>query len=70
MVTVCTREFEGLGRGQARLLGMPNLPLVIVPHPVGGQAKATVEQFADNVVEQAARVFTAPVPLKPDAPSS
>ncbi|MFH1484442.1 MAG: hypothetical protein ABIH46_00080 [Chloroflexota bacterium] len=58
MVTVCTREFEGLGRGQAKLMGMPDLPLVIVPHPVGGQPKAIVERYANDIVEQAAAVLT------------
>lgn len=67
MVTVCTREFEGLGRGQARLLGMPNLPLAVVPHPIGGQSKATVEQFADSVVKRAVDILSSAASQKVDA---
>jgi hypothetical protein len=36
--TICTDEFVSLGRTEARALGMPGLPLVVIPHPLGGPA--------------------------------
>lgn len=66
MATICTREFEGLGRGQTKLIGMPDLPLVVVPHPVGGQPKATVEGFADEIVERVAAIVVEQ-PVRPSA---
>ena len=33
---VCSTPFEKLGRAQARVLGAPELPLVMIPHPLGG----------------------------------
>ena len=35
---ICSTPFEKLGRAQARVLGVPDLPLVIVEHPLGGLA--------------------------------
>jgi hypothetical protein len=37
-VTICTTAFERLGRGEARTLGMPDLPLAIVDHPFAGES--------------------------------
>lgn len=39
--------FHGLARSQCRALGMPDLPLFVVPHPVGGLSRAEVEQRAE-----------------------
>ena len=35
--------FENLGKAQARVFGVPDLPLVIVPHPLGGLSLEQVE---------------------------
>lgn len=39
--------FHGLAKGQCRALGMPDLPLFVVPHPVGGLSRDEVEQRAE-----------------------
>ncbi|MBI2910331.1 MAG: hypothetical protein HYX92_22025 [Chloroflexi bacterium] len=57
-VTFCSEEFEGLGRGQVRMLGRPTLPIVTVPHPVGGQPRATVERYADDAFERVVKALT------------
>lgn len=59
MATICTEEFESLGRLQVKMLGRPDLPIVTVPHPVGGQPTAKVEEFADNAVKAVVQVLTA-----------
>jgi hypothetical protein len=39
---ICSTPFEKLGRAQARVLGVPDLPLVIIEHPLGGLAMEDV----------------------------
>ncbi len=58
VATICTEEFEGLGRLQVKMLGRPDLPIVTVPHPVGGQPIATIEEYADEAVERVIEVLT------------
>jgi hypothetical protein len=55
-VTICSNRFEVLARATAAGLGMPNLPLVIVPHPVGGisaeEVIAKANGILDNLIKQ------------------
>jgi hypothetical protein len=50
-VTICSDRFEVLARATATGLGMPNLPLVIVPHPIGGISAAEVITKTDGILE-------------------
>ena len=50
-MTICSDRFEVLARATATGLGMPNLPLVIVPHPIGGISAAEVITKADGILE-------------------
>ena len=71
-VTVCTTEFASLGRQEATALGIVDLALSVVPHPLGGiqpsqvQAKATlamddiVKRLTTQVVEVGTALETAP----------
>jgi hypothetical protein len=47
---ICSTPFEKLGRAQARIFGVPELPLVMISHPLGGIAM-------DNVRERAAQAI-------------
>jgi len=58
VATVATEEFESLGRAQLKMLGRPHLPIIKVPHPIGGQPKAVVEQMADDALEGVVEVLT------------
>lgn len=55
-MTVCTTEFASLARQEATALGMPDLTLSVISHPLGGieesqvQAKAT--QAIDDIVNR------------------
>jgi hypothetical protein len=51
-VTVCSNRFEVLARATATGMGMPNLPLVIVPHPIGGISAEEVIVKADGIVDK------------------
>ena len=33
---VCSTAFRKLGETQAKIFGVPDLPLLIIPHPLGG----------------------------------
>jgi hypothetical protein len=43
---ICSGPFEKLGRAQARVLGVPDLPLVMIQHPLGGLAMDDVKARA------------------------
>ena len=46
-VTVCSHLFQRLGNVERRSLGMPDLPLAIAPHPIGGVPAETAVAKAD-----------------------
>lgn len=56
--TVNTKEFVMLGQSEAIALGLPGLPIVAVPHPIGDLPEEDVRQKARNVAEEIARVLT------------
>ena len=53
---ICSTPFEKLGRAQARIFGVPELPLVMISHPLGGIAM-------DNVRERAAMRFRSAISM-------
>lgn len=59
-VMICTDEFSLLGRNEAESLGMPGLPIALVPHPIGGQKAAAIHEKATTAVEQIVRILTTP----------
>ena len=51
-VTVCTHLFVRLGEVERRALGMPELPVAIAPHPLGGLKAEAVLGKADAFLDQ------------------
>ena len=51
-MTICSNRFETLARATATGLGMPDLPLVILPHPVGGISAEEVIAKADGILDK------------------
>ena len=49
---ICSGPFRRLGRTQARIFGVPDLPLVMIPHPLGGLALDGVKSRADVAIPQ------------------
>lgn len=41
-------------------LGVPGLPIVVIPHPLGGQAPEDVDRKAEMAVKEIVRVLTSP----------
>ncbi len=50
-VTICSTEFELLGRAEAQALGLAALPLAMIQHPLGGLRPDAVEKRAHSVVD-------------------
>ena len=49
---ICSEPFLKLGRTQARVLGVPDLPLIIIEHPLGGISIDDVKARADSAFGQ------------------
>ena len=49
---ICSGPFMKLGQNQARTFGVPDLPLIQIPHPLGGVDLDGVKARADVAVPQ------------------
>jgi hypothetical protein len=53
-----TKEFETLAVLEARNRGLADLPLALIPHPLGGIHEEEVVLKAELVIEAVARAVT------------
>ena len=53
-----TDEFIPLARAQVSAKGLPGLPVVTVPHPIGGIPPAAVTAKAEAIVDRVLRALT------------
>jgi hypothetical protein len=58
--TIGTFEFEALARLEAKNRGIENLPLALVPHPLGGIHEEDVVKKADLALEAVLKALTIP----------
>lgn len=49
---ICSGPFLKLGQAQARVFGVPDLPLLVIPHPLGGLALDDVRARAEHALLQ------------------
>ena len=42
---ICSGPFEKLGRTQSKVFGTPDLPLIMIEHPLGGIDMAAVREI-------------------------
>ena len=49
---ILSEPFLKLGKNQSRVFGVPDLPLVLIPHPLGGLDLAGVEGRARHAIPQ------------------
>lgn len=49
---ICSGPFLKLGQAQARVFGVPDLPLLLIPHPLGGLAIDQVKVRAEHALPQ------------------
>lgn len=50
-VALLTTEFIALADFVARAVGMPDIPRVILPHPVAGTGRARIADVADGAAD-------------------
>ncbi len=58
---ICSDPFLKLGKTQARVFGVPDLPLVMIPHPLGGLTLDEVKGRADAAIPQVVNLIQAQV---------
>lgn len=49
---ICSGPFLKLGQAQARVFGVPDLPLLLIAHPLGGLSIDQVKARAEHAVPQ------------------
>jgi hypothetical protein len=54
---IVSGPFLKLGQSQARVFGVPDLPLIEIPHPLGGLAIDQVKARADHAIPQFAKLL-------------
>jgi hypothetical protein len=54
---VCSNVFVKLGQTQAKIFGVPDLPLLIIPHPLGGLDLQSVKERAEVAAPQFIKVI-------------
>ncbi len=47
---ICSGPFLKLGQGQVRVFGVPDLPLIVIPHPLGGISLDEVRSRAEVAI--------------------
>jgi hypothetical protein len=65
-VLLVSTSFAGLARSQAKALGMPALPTVVLPHPIGGSPLDAVLAKLDHAFEEIVSRLTSPLPAAAD----
>jgi len=69
-VTICTEAFIGLAREESKNLGMPDLPLAIIKHPIGGESLTVIHQRAEDALPQVIRGLTSDPAARPASVAS
>ena len=55
---VCSNAFLKLGQTQAKIFGVPDLPLLVIPHPLGGLDLDSVRGRAEVATPQLVKLIT------------
>jgi len=54
---IVSEPFLKLGKTQARVFGVPDLPLLLIPHPLGGLSLEQVEGRAGHAIPQVLKLI-------------
>jgi hypothetical protein len=54
---VCSTAFKKLGETQAKIFGVPDLPLLLIPHPLGGLDLNSVNGRAEVAAPQLVKLI-------------
>lgn len=61
-VTFCTHPFRTLAQVRRETLGLPDLPIIFLPHPMMTKTQAEIEQLADQVFQEVLQKLTEQAP--------
>jgi hypothetical protein len=61
-VTYCTEAFRALVQVRRQSLGLPGLPVVLLPHPTMTKSAAEIERLAEATLQQAIQALTLGAP--------
>jgi hypothetical protein len=61
-VLLISTSFTGLAKSQAKVLGMPAMPTVVLPHPIGGSPLDAVLAKVDAAFDDIVAQLTSPLP--------
>ncbi|MBI3966340.1 MAG: hypothetical protein HY329_11970 [Chloroflexi bacterium] len=56
---LCSTPFVAMAKAEAAALGLPDLPIIVVDHPLGGQPPDVVEVRADQAISRLLEAVTA-----------
>jgi hypothetical protein len=54
---VCSTAFQKLGQTQAKIFGVPDLPLLVIQHPLGGLDLESVKGRAEVATPQLVKLI-------------
>ena len=54
---ICSEPFLKLGRNQSRVFGVPDLPLLVIPHPLCGIDLEGVKARARHAIPQVIEII-------------
>jgi hypothetical protein len=54
---ICSEPFLKLGKNQSSVFGVPDLPLLLIPHPLGGLDLAGVQGRAGHAIPQVLNII-------------
>jgi hypothetical protein len=57
VAVICSNSFLKLAQNQSRVFGVPDLPLVLIPHPLGGLSLGEVQRRSDVAIPQVLSVI-------------
>ena len=57
VAVICTEPFLKLGKAQAKVFGVADLPLVLIPHPLGGIGLEQVHGRAEYALPQLVEII-------------
>lgn len=55
--TICTDHFVATGQATATVWGVPDYPVIYMPHPLSTLADAEIQAAAQSLAEQVVRVL-------------
>lgn len=59
-VTLCHEKFETAARGQARIMGLPSLKIVVIPRPKPGEGGDAKRMHAEQAFPELIECLTSP----------